>query len=377
MRATVMAGVNIYGYVYAESGVGQLTRLLIETLKGTEIQYSVIPFSATMSRQNICIDDFGVGRPVFDINIIGVNADQVPVFVEHYGPSCLDGRYSIGIWAWEIEEFPNWMAKSAAYLDEIWGISSFTAKAIASKVDVPVYSFTLPIKAPAPVTKSRFELGLPESFLYLYCFDLDSVFARKNPLAVVDAFTAAFPEPAGAHLHLKSINGDRHRVEVERVLEAVAGRKDITYRDGYSTAEGQDSLMKSCDAYVSLHRAEGYGLTMAEAMALGKPVIATGYSGNLDFMSDANSYLVPYRMASIGPRSSPYPADGIWAEPDVAEAARLIRRVYVHPAEARQKGERAKRDIELLHSPGARTGFVIERISSARKAGAGCAATGL
>jgi glycosyltransferase involved in cell wall biosynthesis len=363
----VKQGVNIYGYVYAESGVGQLTRLLIETLQGTGFPYAVVPFTTTLSRQETFFNDLGVGDPVFDINIIGVNADQVPVFVEHFGPSCLDGRYSIGIWAWEIEEFPDWMARSSAYLDEIWGISTFTAEAIASKVDVPVHPFTLPIKAPAPLTMSRHELGLPESFLFLYCFDFDSVFARKNPIAVIDAFIDAFPEPAGAHLCIKSINGDRHPEHVRAVRSASERRIDITYRDGYSTAEEQSALMKSCDAYISLHRAEGYGLTMAEAMALGKPVIATGYSGNLDFMNEENSYLVPFKYSLIGPGSNPYPPDSMWAEPDVKAASGLIRRVIENPDEARLKAGRARRNVIEFHSPAVRSGFVIDRISRARR----------
>lgn len=355
-------GVNIFGYVYAESGVGQLTRLLIETVRSAGLRYSVIPFTATMSRQRTRFVDLGDENQNFDINIVGVNADQIPVFVEHFGRKYLKGRYTIGIWAWEIEEFPDWMAESAEYLDEIWAISSFTADAISKKVDITVCPFPLPIRKPETSTLSRFELALPESFLFLYCFDLDSVFERKNPLGVVRAYTKAFPEVAGAHLFIKSINGDRHQDHVDAVAAAVADRVDITYRDGYSTAENQASLMKSCDAYISLHRAEGFGLTMAEAMTLGKPVIATGYSGNLDFMDSANSYLVPFSYTSIGPGNRPYPAGGRWAEPDIDEAARMIRRVFENPNEARNKAIRAQRDVDELHSPHARSEFVLKRI---------------
>ncbi len=102
------------------------------------------------------------------------------------------------------------MAASARWVDEIWANSSFSAAAIARKVDVPVYPFPLPIRTPAPPARSRYELDLPESFLFLFCFDFDSVFERKNPLGVVEAFKAAFPDGRGVHLHLKSINGNRH-----------------------------------------------------------------------------------------------------------------------------------------------------------------------
>jgi len=355
-------GVNVYGYVFAESGTGEHTRLLVSSVREAGIDYSVIPFTTTVSRQQVAFDDFGNEKPEFDINIVGVNADQTSVFIEHFGLSALEGRYNIGLWAWEIEEFPGWMAESAVYFDEIWANSSFSANAIARKVDVPVHPFPLPIRTPLPRPRTRYELGLPESFLFLFCFDLDSVFERKNPLAVVDAFTEAFEEMTGPNLLMKSINGDRHPDRVRQLDNAVADRSDITYRDGYETAEDQDALMQACDAYVSLHRAEGFGLTMAEAMALGKPVIATGYSGNLDFMNDRNSFLVPFEDVLIGEGCDPYPQAAKWAEPDMDTAVAMMREVLESPEIVAEKRARAYQEIRESHSPAARAAFVTDRL---------------
>ena len=140
---------------------------------------------------------------------------------------------------------------------------------------------------------------------------------RKNPLAVVEAFTRAFQPGEGPHLLVKSING-HHRVnELER-LRAVAAAPAGCHRPRcVPGARAQIALTASCDCYVSLHRSEGFGLTMAEAMSHGKPVIATGYGGNLDFMTQENSYLVPYELVAVGQDARPYPSTAMWAEPDL------------------------------------------------------------
>ena len=359
-------GVNVYGYVYAESGVGEHTRLLVSALGEGGIDYAVVPFTETVSRQESKFDDFGSKDPDYDINIIGVNADSVPLFLERFGHSCLKDRYTIGLWAWELEEFPDWMAKSADFLDEVWANSSFSARSIACKICKPVQPFPLPIKTPDPPPRTRVELALPEDYLFMFCFDLDSLFARKNPIAVIEAFKMAFSSGEGPRLIVKSINGDRHAGQAESIREAAAGRPDIEYRDGYLPADDQKAFINACDAYVSLHRSEGFGLTMAEAMALGKPVIATAYSGNLDFMNENNSFLVPYDSTEIGPGSEPYPADAIWAEPELEAAARAMRRVYEDQDEALRRGRRAVRDVETFHSPAVRARFIVDRIQRVR-----------
>jgi len=121
--------------------------------------------------------------------------------------------------------------------------------------------------------------------------------------------------------------------------------------------------MASCDAYVSLHRSEGFGLTIAEAMAHGKPVIATDYSGNLDFMSEDNSYLVPASKVKIPPGCNPYPTGAFWAEPDVEAAALLMQELVLNTDKVAEKARRGQEDIERYHSPFARSSFIRSRIA--------------
>ena len=187
--------------------------------------------------------------------------------------------------------------------------------------------------------------------MLLFSFDFLSTAERKNPWGLVEAFSRAFTPDEGPVLVVKSINADRRPADAERLRLAAAGRPDVILNEDYLDAPARDALVAHCDAYVSLHRSEGLGLTMAEAMAWGKPVVATGYSGNLHFMTDENSFLVPFRPAPIPAGCEPYPVGGRWADPDLDEAARLIRLVVDDPAGAAVRGARAASDIAVMHSP--------------------------
>ena len=178
---------------------------------------------------------------------------------------------------------------------------------------------------------------------------------------MIDAFTQAFAPGAGAILVLKSVNGDRHPIELGRLRAAATGRDDIRIIDGYLEHTRFLLLMDRCDVYVSLHRAEGFGLTLAQAMSLGKPVVATGYSANTEFMSAENACLVSHRLVAVPEGCGPYPTTARWADPDVAEAARMLRRLFEHPAEARDIGERARRDIAKDFSLEARADVFTRR----------------
>ena len=151
---------------------------------------------------------------------------------------------------------------------------------------------------------------------------------RKNPLGLVEAFKQAFEPGEGPTLLLKTINA-RFRPEArERLRYAIGDRDDIRLVDALLEPAEMAALFRRADCYVSLHRAEGFGLTLAESMALGKPVIATGFSGNTDFMTPANSYLVDWTLTDVGPDAEHYPEDGTWAEPSLEHAAQLLREVY-------------------------------------------------
>jgi len=357
-------GYLVAGYLRAELGVGEGARLLVDCMEVAGVPYSTFAFTQTQSRQEHAFADGGEGTRDFDVNIVCVNADQVPVFAQAVGPGFFAGRHTIGQWAWELEEFPDHWSPSFGFVDEIWAVSEFSRRAIAAATDTPVFAVPHAIVAPrVPDGMGRKELGVPvDPYLFLFCFDLMSILDRKNPLGLIEAYRRAFDPDGRTALVLKLINGDRAVADLERLRLAIEGRDDIVLLDGYLTGDEVSGLMSVADCYVSLHRSEGYGLTMAEAMALGKPVIATGYSGNLDFMDDATAYLVPWTYAEVPAGCEPYPVGAKWAEPDLDEAARLMRHVVDHPAEAEAKGEAARASVLANHGPERRAPFLRHRL---------------
>lgn len=357
-------GVNIAGYMAAENGVGEAARGLASAFDAAGIPKTVLTYRNTRSRQGHAAVEPGGDDVAHDVNVVCVNADQLPTFRDDVPELWDDERYTVAVWAWEIERLPKEMVDAIDHVAEIWTYSEHSARAVRPHTDKPVFVCPPPIARPRPQGRTRKELGLPDGFCFLFCFDFDSVFDRKNPIAVVEAFRRAFPTPCGPQLVIKSVRGEAHPDDLMRLRGAAAGRADVHVIDGYLDAPDHAALMAACDAYVSLHRAEGFGLTIAEAMSLGKPVIATGYSGNLEFMDETNSWLVAYRPVPVGEGRDPYPADGWWAEPDLEAAAVAMREVVDDPQAAHERGARAAADIERLHAPAARASFVRDRIEA-------------
>jgi glycosyltransferase involved in cell wall biosynthesis len=281
--------------------------------------------------------------------IVAVNADELPDFVERLGENYFEGP-RIGIWGWETTSIPPRWQRAFALVEEIWVYSRFMAENIGAVAPVPVLAFPPPVQRPAvPAVPTRLEV--PEGFLFLFVFDYLSTVQRKNPVGLIEAFRLAFEPGEGPRLLIKTINAPLRPLAEEQVLWAAHGREDIHVIDRSLSGAELDGLMAACDCYASLHRAEGFGLTMAEAMAIGKPVIATGYSGNVDFMTTENSYLVDYKMGRVGPDCEIYPPEGEWAEPSVEHAAQLMREVHDHRAAAAARGALAAEEIARTLSP--------------------------
>src|SRR5919112_3353424 len=354
-------GVNVAGYFRAELGVGETARQVVTALEKAEVPVATVGLSASASRQEHEYQTDTVS-PTFPVNLICVNADMLPTFAERAGPGFFFDRYSIGLWWWEIDKFPERFHQAFDHLEEVWVGSHFVADAISAASPIPVVKVTMPVSMPRIEEFDRADLGLPEGFVFLFVFDYHSVFERKNPLALVEAFAQAFPEGSGASLVLKCINSEHHQGEHERLTEAAKGHRDIHVIDRYVTAAEKNAMFAGCDCYVSLHRSEGFGNTLAEAMYLGKPVIATGYSGNMEFMTPQNSYPVDYTLKPIGDDAGPYPATGEWAEPDVGNAARLMRHVFENQGEASERGLRAAEDLRQNHSAEAAGRAMADRI---------------
>jgi glycosyltransferase involved in cell wall biosynthesis len=357
-------GVNVAGYFQAELGVGQIGRLLVDAVRASDVPFSIWRNSETVNRQLAGFDDTSAAV-IYPITIASINADAFPQWAAGLGRPLVVGRYTIGVWAWEIADFPDASIGAFAHVDEIWGISTFCRDAIAAKTDKPV--FTLPYQIPIPAEVApldRAAFGVVDTPYFFFAFDYQSIFERKNPVGLIEAFNRAFAPGEGPKLIIKTINGDRNVGDRERLLYYCADQPDVILIEEYLPAATVRSLMAEAAAYVSLHRAEGYGLTMSEALALGRPVIATGYSGNLDFMDETNSLLVPYELRPIGAGSAPYPAKAEWAEPNIEVAAQHMRWVIEHPAEANAIGAKARESIRSGGTLDASIDFVRGRVQA-------------
>ena len=361
-------GVNVIGYFRSELGVGEAGRQTISALDAAGIP--LLPLhgdTVPLNRQGHPFTHLSVRDASYPVNLICMNADAVSELAGQAGPSLFADRYSIGLWFWEVTSAPpdGWK-RAFELLDEVWVPTRHVGDAVAPVSPIPVVQTTLPIELPPTGPLPRDALSLPDDFMFMFSFDYLSVFKRKNPLALVDAYRRAFPSRDEASLVIKCINQEQDPASHRRLMSAVADRPDIVVVDRYLDPGDKNALTATCDCYVSLHRSEGFGLTMAEAMYLGKPVIATGYSGNLDFMDADNAYLVDYELVEIGTDASPYPPHGVWAEPDVEHAARLMRQVYDDPAESRARGERAAASVRRTHSAGAAAARMAQRLEAVR-----------
>ena len=345
------AGVNIVGFLRGELGLGEAARRMVAAVRHAGIPYAAVSYSRIPHRQDHPFETEEAAR--FPVNILSLNAEHLLQFVADGGRELLKRTASACLWFWESTEFPPFLEPALELVDEIWVTSDFVRGAISGKTTKPVRLFPLPVFVPAPPASGRGDLGLPEdAFVFLFVFDFFSTVARKNPLGLIDAFTRAFPSPGRARLYLKSINGHHFPREFEIVRDAVAGRPDILFVDGYLDNARMTALTAGCDCYVSLHRSEGFGLTIADAMALGKPTIATGFSGNMTFMDEESAYLVGYRLTTLDRQTGPYPPGTVWAEPDVDHAARLLRQVFEDPGAARRPPPAGRRPLGAGARPG-------------------------
>jgi glycosyltransferase involved in cell wall biosynthesis len=362
-RPHLEQGVNVAGYFRTESGVGEHGRRILEGVQAAGIPFATLTLRGMHSRRDHPFEDASLGMP-YSMNVVCVNADEVLYFRHDVGPQLFEGRYTAGFWAWELSSFPEMFHQAFTTVDEVWVGSDFVRDAIAAHTEKPVLTVPLPVGIP----QLRPNVAVPfgdDSFRFLFVFDFLSFAERKNPLGLIEAFSRAFRPGEGPTLLIKTINGNRRLEELERLRSLAATRPDIRVVDSYLTLEEREALIATADCYVSLHRAEGFGFTMAEAMAAGVPTIGTAYSGNLAFMNNENSYLVPFAIGTVPADLGPYPAGAEWAEPDLDAAATMMRHVVQSPDEARARAERASADIAERHSTAKMGEFIASRIAVA------------
>jgi glycosyltransferase involved in cell wall biosynthesis/lipopolysaccharide biosynthesis glycosyltransferase len=340
-------GVNVTGYINSEKGVGEGVRADIRALEAAGIPYLVNNFVDIHGSENTekVLANYSEENH-YRTNLLHMNADQVPFFAQQTS-AYFAGHFNIGYWTWELSSFPSEWCESFRYFDEIWVPSNFVLDAISRKSPIPVVRVPHSIN-PVPLVKqewSRKRFGLrPDSFVFLFFFDFLSYMERKNPLGLVRAFKQAFGDREDVVLFIKCSHSHYAEPSFAMIKQACQG-KNVRLYDAVLPRAAVNALMSTCDCYVSLHRSEGFGLTLSEAMSLGKPVIATAYSGNMDFMTPSNSFPVKYRLVEIERDYGPYKKGWLWAEPDLDHAAHLMRQLYENRTTAIAVGRRARQDV--------------------------------
>ncbi|MGH8233693.1 MAG: glycosyltransferase family 4 protein [Rhodanobacteraceae bacterium] len=347
-------GLNLLGYARGEFGIAETLRSYARTLEHSGYPFVIFDFDVgAASRQQ----DQSMKRHFSDtlryaVNMFFINADQLPIARNVLGKEAFSGHFNIGFWLWELEKFPRDWRGAFNLVDEVWAPTAWVRDSIGAATDKPVLRMPMAIEFDPPVGMDRQRFGLPRGeFVFLFSYDFNSFASRKNPEATIAAFRQAFRGGAkGVRLLVKSTNGGRFPDRLEALKRSVADDPCIEVRDGFLSREEMFGLQNAIDCFVSLHHAEGFGLGLAECMYLGKPVIATGYSGNMDFMDHDNSLLVDYNMIPLRNGDYPYWRGQQWADPDVAHAAQLMRQLFDNRDLACRVGANAAASIRRSNS---------------------------
>ena len=332
-------GIAVIGPTNATSGLGQATRLSIDVLQRAGFHVATIDFNMD-NPAPLGFASTAKGsalRQAHKINLVHLNAESIPLAFAYLSERVYENSYNIGYFFWELNRLPKCHLLALEMLDEIWVSSEYNREIYARQSPVPVVNVGMAVEAlPEPSTLSFGRFGLQEgSFAFLATFDSFSFIERKNPLGVIRAFEAAFPRKDADNVKLVIKTQNRSRVEDAhqvRIWQEIDKAMDHDGRihviDETLTYPELLALKRLCNCYISLHRSEGWGFGMIEAMQLGIPVIATAYSGNMEFCTPETCFLVDYEMT--GPRPDEYifvERGSQWAEPDTRSAAKQMRRV--------------------------------------------------
>lgn len=343
-------GVDFVGFVKAENGLGESLRLLARSCEAASVPFGLanIALDMGMRQSESSLDAHLAGQPQFRTRVICANPDSLGEGNFYDGALALPNTYDIGYWYWELENLPESWIDHGRIIDELWVATDFVAAAARKVISQPVIKLPPPIIVPTPSRRyTRAEFGLADhEFTFLFTFDFGSFPARKNPVAVVQAFRRAFDtRHRDARLIIKGHRSHAFPVAREALTQAMAADPRITLMESTLTRDEVSGLQSVIDCYVSLHRSEGLGLGMAECMALGKPVIATAYSGNLDFTREDNAMLVDYTTVPIREGEYLEWVGQHWAEPNIDSAAAHMRRLYDDRAFARALGAKGRQTI--------------------------------
>lgn len=356
-------GMNLIGNIEKASGLGQSARLVAAEIEACGIPLKAFPYDSTkgLHDRNFLFSS-GVGKELpYNINLIHINPHELGMAFLQIDSSVWNYRYNIGFWLWELEEFPDEWLPCLNCLNEIWTPSEFISRTIREKTDKPVITIPYHVDAEIHHPYSRKELGLPEDrFLFLMMYDKDSMTERKNPKGVLKAYRDAFSGQENVGLVIKVNNCSDE--ELEYLKEGLQEYRNLYFITETMTRDQVNSLIKESDVLVSLHRAEGFGLVMAEAMLLGTPVIATNWSSNTEFMNANVACMVDYQLVELKEDMGVFKKGNRWADPDISQAAFYMRSLYEDKNLRRRLSENARNHIQGKLSMNSAVAIIEKRV---------------
>ncbi|MFQ5964295.1 MAG: glycosyltransferase [Candidatus Scalinduaceae bacterium] len=354
-------GVNLWGYFEVLMGISELSRCLLDAFRQTGIPLTLINIPSEC-HENVNpekiqhLNKYFTQNNIYKINLITANADQLPHIYEHFGHVKFKDKYNIGFWAWEIQGYFPFKA-SFDLVDEVWSFSDFACHTYRKYTHKPVTKILYPFKSnwnyiiEPEVVRKRYNIS-EEDFAFIFSFDFHSSFERKNPDGIINAFLKAFEKDKKAKLIIKSIHSQYHSTNQKYIKNLInnSGNGNIIYIDKGFSREDYISLVNASDCFVSLHRSEGLGIGILEAMCLGKCVIVTKYGGNMEFTTSENSLLVDYKLTPIKQDFGPYKKGELWAEPNIDQCVEYMRTVYENRETAKTMGEKASNYVKNISS---------------------------
>ncbi|HET9102351.1 MAG TPA: hypothetical protein VFN55_03280 [Solirubrobacteraceae bacterium] len=347
-------GVNVIGHFRSDDESGEIARELVAALDAARVPALPVqsPTAIVAGHGGLHADVPGDAQDApFPVNLLCLDGAALAAFARSAGSDYFSGRYSIGLWSPDSGEPPGSWRASLSMLEEVWVPSAYVADGIARSTSLPVTTVPIPAEPPPERLLARDQLGVPcDGTLFVTRFDCADRLHARNPLGAIEAFAASAAHEQGATLIVHIVNPGRAPGAFAEVREAAASADGVLLRATRMSQPEEQSLLAAADAYLSLHRGVGFGLEMAQAMWHGTAVIATGYSGNLDFMSDETALLVSHRLIPIGADGEGLSAEARWAEPDLESAVEQIRRVGSDPAAVAAIATRGQEAIRATHS---------------------------
>ena len=353
------SGINLVGYFSYTFGVAEVGRFFAQHAKKAGVPFRIYDMETPSHKK---LDEISLEfyrpyftyRPPYQKNVFFVNADQIANLKDQL-PELFAGRYNAAVFFWEFNDYFNF-PQAFKVINEVFAFTDFIATAVRKVAPRTVKVTKLPfpfiqnwqITKPAGVIREQYNIP-SDAFVFIFNFDFFSVYERKNPEAILRAFKLAFSAGENVYLVLKTIHGEavsETNTSFQVLVNHMVSKDKIVVVNDNLDRNDFMNLINASDCYISLHRSEGLGLGMLEAMSMGKPVIATNFGGNTDFMRQDNSLLVDYSLVAVKENAKPYQPGWLWAEADVQQAADYMLRLVEDRAFANELGKRARESVQ-------------------------------